>query len=299
MSGSMRGAKAFSVAIAPRPVLGAVSVVRLHPILSYFLLAFAISWGGILLLVLPGGLHQTSDQLDALFVPVFLVMLVGPSLSAVILTLMLEGRAGIGALFGTFARWRVGGRYYLLALAAPAVALVVLGTFSVFSPIFIPTIFGPTGGLPLLATGTIIGLAAGFLEELGWTGFAARRLLTTQGVIATAVLIGVPHGLWHFLVGYFWGDGASFGLLFIPYFVLAWIVTLTALRLLIVWLYQRTQSGLIAALTHASYTCALMVLWPVGTSPAETMIWTGVFAVALLAAVVALTLTFPNKTVTA
>lgn len=271
------------------------TVVRERPVLAYFLLAFVISWGGIAVLVIPGGLPKTSAELEALFLPVFLVMLCGPSIAGLAMTLLLDGRAGLRALFHTFMRWRVGIGYYLFALVAPAIALIVLGAFSAFSPIFIPTLFGTTGGLPLLAVSLVIGLAAGFLEELGWTGFAARRLLTTKSVLATAVLIGVPHGIWHLLVGYFWGDGASFGLLFIPYFVVAWIVTLTALRLLIVWLYQRTQSGLIAALAHASYTASLMALWPVGTSPSETMIWTGVFALALLAAAVALTVSFPNK----
>lgn len=277
------------------PYAKAISAVRQHPLLTYFLLTFVISWGGIFLLVPPGGLLKTSAELEALFVPVFLVMLLGPSLAGLVMTLALEGRAGIRTLFSVFTRWRVEARYYLLALAAPAIALLVLGAFSAFSPIFTPTLFGATGGFPLLAASLVIGLAAGFLEELGWTGFAARYLLSTRGVLATAVLIGVPHGLWHLLVGYFWGDGASFGLLFIPYFVIAWIVTLTALRMLIVWLYQRTQSGLIAAIAHASYTASLMALWPIGTSPGETMIWTGVFALALLAAAVALTVSFPNR----
>jgi len=272
-----------------------VSAIRRRPVLSYFLLTFAISWGGIFILVLPEGLDQTRAELELLFLPVFLVMLLGPSLAGLFMAFAVDGRVGVGSLINTFARWRVGRRYYLLAMAAPAIALVVLAMFSVFSPNFTPTIFGPTGGFPLLATGICIGLAAGFLEELGWTGFAARRLLSTQSVVATGVLIGVPHGLWHFLVGYFWGDGASFGLLFVPYFVMAWIVTLTALRLLIVWLYQRTQSGLIAALTHAGYTSALMVLWPVGTSPAETALWTAVFALALLGSTLALTVSFPAK----
>jgi len=281
------------------PTGKATALVREHPVLCYVLLAFVISWGGIAALVLPGGLVKTSVELEALYLPVFLVMLCGPSIAGLVMTLVLDGRAGLSALFRTFTRWRVGTGYYLSALIAPTIALIILGAFSEFAPVFTPTVFGATGGGVLLVVSLIIGFAAGFLEELGWTGFAARRLLVTRSVVVTAVLIGVPHGIWHLLVGYFWGDGASFGLLFIPYFVSAWIVTLTALRMLIVWLYQRTQSGLVAALTHAGYTASLMALWPVGTSPAETMIWTGVFAATLLAAAMALTLSFPNKLVTA
>ncbi len=100
--------------------------------------------------------------------------------------------------------------------------------------------------------------------------------------------IGVLHGFWHLLVAYYWGDGASYGRLFIPYFIVAWVLPLTVLRLLIVWVFQRTQSILIAALTHSSYTGALVMFWPVGTSPREEMLWAGVFGAALDAAVTAL-----------
>jgi uncharacterized protein len=283
------------MAIGRTSIAGAVTAARRHSVLAYFVLAFCVSWGGIVTIVLPGGLQKTSAELDALSGPVFGVMLLGPSLAALVLTMALDGRGGMRTLFVRFARWRVAGRYYLLALlTTPVIAMLVLGMFSASSPVFTPTILGPAGGIGLLATGIVVGLVAGFLEELGWTGFAARRLLSTYGIVATAVLIGVPHGLWHLLVAYYWGNGGSFGLLFIPYFVIAWVVTLTALRLLIVWLYRRTGSALIAGLTHASYTGALVVLWPAKTSPAETMVWTAVFALVLLLAAAALTVSSPR-----
>jgi membrane protease YdiL (CAAX protease family) len=277
------------------PGARAASFVRQHQVLAYFLLTFAISWGGILAIVLVAGLPGTTAALNALFLPVFVAMALGPSLAGLTLTFAFEGRAGLLHLARSLTRWRIAAPCYVLALATPVVALVVLGIFSAFSPAYTPTVFGSSGGVPLLVTGIVIGVAAGFLEELGWTGFAARRLLSTRSVVATAVLIGVPHGLWHFLVAYFWGDGASYGLLFIPYFVVAWVVTLTALRLLIVWLYQRTQSGLIATLTHAGYTASLTALWPAGLTPMETIAWTSAFALTLGALALALTIFFPTK----
>jgi uncharacterized protein len=93
-------------------------------LLNYFLLPFVISWGGILILVLPGELPMTSAELDTLFGPVFGVILLGPSLSSLVLTWALDGRGGIRVLFGAFAKWRVGGGYYLLALlTAPVIVL--------------------------------------------------------------------------------------------------------------------------------------------------------------------------------
>ena len=266
-----------------------VSVIRRHPVLAYFVLAYLIAWGGILLVALPvGGLSASPEALAPLAGPVFIAMALGPSLASVILTALLDGRAGLRALFGGVRRWRIGIRYYAAALfVVPAVALLVLFAFSAFSPVYTPA-FLAGGGVPLLLTGVVFGLVAGGFEELGWTGFAAPRLLSGHTVVATALLIGVPHGIWHLLAGYYWGEGASYGLLFIPYFIMAWIVALVALRLLIVWLYRRTGSTLIAMLAHAGNTGGLLMLWPTGTSPFEQTLWTAVFAVALLGVVAAL-----------
>jgi len=266
-----------------------VSVIRRHPVLAYFVLAYLIAWGGILLVALPvGGLSASPEALAPLAGPVFIAMALGPSLASVILTALLDGRAGLRALFGGVRRWRIGIRYYAAALfVVPAVALLVLFAFSAFSPVYTPA-FLAGGGVPLLLTGVVFGLVAGGFEELGWTGFAAPRLLSGHTVVGAALLIGVPHGIWHLLAGYYWGEGASYGLLFIPYFIMAWIVALVALRLLIVWLYRRTGSTLIAMLAHAGNTGGLLMLWPTGTSPFEQTLWTAVFAVALLGVVAAL-----------
>jgi len=270
-----------------------MSAIRRHPVPSYVLLAIAIAWGGAFML-LPAG-DPGKEELDALLAPVFVAMALGPSLASVLLTAFLDGRAGIKALFGGLVRWRTGVGYYLLALVlVPATALLVLGLFSAFSPVFTPTLFGAAGGIPLLAAGVFVGLAAGLMEELGWTGFATRRLMIGRGVVAVGLTIGVLHGFWHLFVDYYWGDGTSYGRLFIPDFIVAWVLPLTALRLLIVWLFERTQSTLIAALTHASYTGALVMFWPGGISPGEEMLWTGAFAVALGGAFVALNVFGPK-----
>lgn len=266
-----------------------VSVIRRHAVLAYFVLAYLIAWGGILLVALPvGGLAAAPEALAPLAGPVFIAMALGPSLASIILTALLDGRAGLRALFGGVVRWRIGVRYYAAALfVVPAVALLVLLVFSGFSSVYTPA-FLAGGGATLLLTGLVFGLVAGAFEELGWTGFAAARLLSGHTVVATALLIGVLHGVWHLLAGYYWGDGASYGLLFIPYFIMAWIVALVALRLLIVWLYRRTGSTLIAMLAHAGNTGGLLMLWPTGTSPSEQTLWTAVFAVMLLGVVAAL-----------
>ena len=146
----------------------------------------------------------------------------------------------------------------------------------------------------LLAMGIVFGFAAGWLEEIGWTGFATHRLLPQMGVLRTGLVLGVVHGFWHLLIGY-WGEGASYGPLYVPYFLLLWVAGLVALRLLIVWLYERTGSVLIAQLAHASYSGGLMILWPVTSSPEQVIAWTGAFAFVLLAVAAAICRFVPRR----
>ena len=48
-------------------------------LLSYFALAFAISWGGVLLVIGSGSIPGTPEQTDRLFPWVYLAMLAGPT----------------------------------------------------------------------------------------------------------------------------------------------------------------------------------------------------------------------------
>ena len=60
--------------------------INRHPLPTCFALTFALSWGGVLIVVGPVGIPGTSEQLETLFPFVFLAILVGPSLARVLLT---------------------------------------------------------------------------------------------------------------------------------------------------------------------------------------------------------------------
>src|SRR3712207_4097832 len=85
------------------------SVVARHPLITFFLLAFGLSWGVWLL------------QAPLLFYPP------GPFLAAIIVTAATEGRTGVKALLSRLVRWRVGPRWYAVALGAiPALILAAV-----------------------------------------------------------------------------------------------------------------------------------------------------------------------------
>src|SRR5215213_6134110 len=91
--------------------------LKSHPLLSYFALTFAITWGLFVLAVGgPGGIPATKEEFTTLPLGAILAVLVGPSVSGIVLTGLVHGRAGFRDLFIRMRRWRVGSRWYAVAL---------------------------------------------------------------------------------------------------------------------------------------------------------------------------------------
>jgi hypothetical protein len=53
-------------------------VIERHPASTYVALTFAISWGGVLIVVGPGGFPGTREQFDRLLPLAALAMIAGP-----------------------------------------------------------------------------------------------------------------------------------------------------------------------------------------------------------------------------
>lgn len=246
--------------------------IKKHALLTYVALAFAIAWGGVLMVVGPGGIPGTPEQPEGLLPFVVLAMLAGPSVAGILLTGLGHGRAGLHALLSRLLRWRVGTRWYAVALlTAPLLVTAVLLALSLRSPEFLPGIFTSDDKVSLLLVGIAYGMAAGFFEELGRTGFAVPELRLRHGVLTTGLIVGLLWGAWHFLVA-FWGSSGPAGAFSLALF-LPWIPwnlgVLPAYRVLMVWVYDRTGSLLVAMLMHASLTASLpLILMPPATGGA-------------------------------
>ena len=249
---------------------GEIGFIKTHPILSYYAVVFAISWGGVLLLVGgPGAIPGTPQQIDSLIWFVVLTLELGPPVAGLLLTGIVSGRRGYADLFKRLLRWRVGVRWYAVALlTAPLVAVGVLLGLSLTSSEYLPAIVTTEDKTSVLLVGLITGLLGGFGEELGWTGFATPRLRLRHSVMATGLFVGVLWGVWHFLVTPAWIAGTYSGELPLALFltatgVLALVGYLTPYRVLMVWVYDRTGSVLLASLMHASLIGAsLFILSP-------------------------------------
>ncbi len=251
------------------------NTLQRHPLWVFFALAFAISWGAILIIMASRGFDLSPLQ-SVEGGLLFLAMLLGPSVSGLACTALFDGRSGLRALGKRALHWRVAGVWYAVALlTVPAILLVVLSVLSILvDPVFAPRFQWWLFGL---------GLLAGTIEEIGWTGFAAPRLLACKSLMVAGLSLGCIWAFWHLLVDFRYNVGAL-GALWPLEFFITYLLALTPYRLLMMWVYCRTQSVLLAILIHASFTGSLLVLVPV--VPASLgFYWQTTFAMALWAVV--------------
>ena len=221
-----------------------MGLIKRHPVPTFYVLAFAISWAGILFLVGgPGGIPGTAEQVERLFLPFMAVWLAGPSLASVITTALVDGRAGLRELLARLLRWRVAARWFAVALLTGStrgcgdIVCALAGLPGV--PPQHPE--DERQDWPVLVMALAYGLiGGGFLEELGWTGFAVPRLRPRFGLLGTGLIVGMLWGAYHFSV-IFWSTGPSGALPLVVLLVqlFAW---LPAFRVLMVWVYDHTGS---------------------------------------------------------
>lgn len=249
----------------------AVTPLRKHPVLSYFLLTFTISWICAFCVAAPQLLRrQPLTKLTGILM--FPAMLLGPSLTGIILTRIVDGRSGLRNLCRRiFARYAAG-HWYAVLLMPPALVLAVLLCLQAFvSPVYAPNLF---------LLGVFFGVPAGFLEEIGWTGYAFPKMRLQNNAFGPSVLLGLLWAAWHLPVVNYLGAATPHGSYWLPFF-LVFAAAMTAMRVLICWLYNGTESVLMAQLMHVSSTSSLVVFSAPRVTPAQEVFWYAVYAAAL------------------
>ncbi len=256
------------------------ATIKKYPIISYFVLTFFLTWGGMALIIGFDGFPISSEKIDELGPLVYMAMLIGPSVAGLLLTYSVDGGQGLREIGSRLRKWRVELRWYAVALlTAPLVAFVILLFLSLFSSEFSPGIFHEDNPIALALGWFVGGLMIAFFEELGWTGFAIPRMRKSSGVVVTGLIVGLLWGVWHFLP--FWEEDSfaktlPFALLLAR--LLAW---LPPYRILMVWVYDRTTSLLVVILMHASLVATLQVIVPIDLEGSDLLTWLVAWALAL------------------
>lgn len=269
--------------------------IKKYSVLTYFILTFVITWGCMVLMLGPGNFPLSAELFEEMGALVYVGMLIGPGVASILLIALTDGKDGFRDLFSRFGIKEVKAGWIIAALlGTPLLATIVLLVLSQFSPEFMPALFVSDEKMSLVLTAIMTGLMVGLFEELGWTGFAIPRMLTKRGFLSSGIIVGILWGAWHFLP--FWENDSFLGALPLTLLAVRLFSWLPPFRVLMVWIYDRTESLLVVILMHASLVFTTLTLPSMELSGMALLTWLLVWAAALWAVVAALSVAGKLKT---
>ena len=236
---------------------GVAGVISRHPLLSFFGLANGLSWLAWTPYILSNnGLgvwdFDFAGQLDGMLPGAYL----GPIFSALIVTWIANGRAGLRQWVGRLWRWKVNWRWYAIALLGVPASLFVIGLVSSG---------GQFGAFPVESLAMYIPvlliqmITTGLAEEPGWRDFALPRLQARFGPMKSAFILGPLWAVWHFpLFLTEWGgfpDADWSRPVFFTLFCIGFNVVMA-------WIFNRTGQSLpLAMLAHVSVNTFMSIIF--------------------------------------
>jgi uncharacterized protein len=212
---------------------------------------YILSIGFITLIALPGILiNYGVISIEVNVLPLMLLGSWTPNIAAfLVIAFVLKEKGGVKSLFARWTHFKVGTRWYLVALSPILVALAAVMTVNLFTTI--PAAEGlpsPDMVAGLLLMSLITGATG---EELGWRGFALPRLLKRYNAINASLILGFIWGIWH-LPLWFTGMGWEE----IPFLLFMYLGI--CMTLVITWMFIHTNGNMVlVTLFHMSFNISL------------------------------------------
>ena len=215
-----------------------------HPLLAFFVLAYALSWlveiplalraHGVIQVEIPFSLHYLAAY--------------GPMLSALIVTGVTGGPRGLRELLGRMTKWKVGPGWWLVAVAPLGLYSLVAVALWLIQEVPIDVVaIGQVDFLPALGLAVLPMwiLTFGIGEETGWRGFALPGLQEGRSALRATIILWIFWALWH-LPLFFYSYEVSV--------LLGFLTGLLAGAIVFTWLYNSTGgSVLMVALWHGTF----------------------------------------------
>ena len=249
--------------------------LKKHPAIAFVIGTFIFSWGCwtyLLVTTPPGGMQAGIS-------PVFLLFALaggfGPTLAAIILSRITEGKGGARKLLGQFSFTK--GRPVWLFVALLTVPLV--SAITIVVQLLLGRQISSGNILERLALGIIWPLFASVGEEFGWRAFMLPRLQLRFRAMRAALIVGIAWGIWHLPADFI--GLRSYGWLFIPYFILAGPLLLTAHAIIMTWIYNSTRNMAFIVLYHFTITSSAILLPTLSLNPVENIINVAISVVVL------------------
>jgi uncharacterized protein len=224
--------------------------VKEHPLISYFVLAYAISWAIVAPLIasaqgftdvpVPFALHYLNDY--------------GPLLAALITAGIANGTEGLRDLFGRIVKWRVGLGWVLVAALSPlAVYGIAVGVVvGLGDPPPDLSRLGTMAYIPYLGWVAWIFwiLTVGIGEETGWRGYALPKLQSHMSALSATLIVTLFWVGWHLPRFFYYAGYMELGFSVLPLAAHGFL----ALSIVLTFIYNSTRGSiLMAALFHGGY----------------------------------------------
>jgi uncharacterized protein len=232
-----------------------MSLVKRHPLTTFFVLAYAISWVGW--------------PLYAAGIWPIPFLATGPLIAALIVIPISQGLSGLRELGSRMIRWRVRWYWYVVAVGLPLAVLLVTVGLNVALGAGAPSLAGVGSSSTLLmvfAVRLINPLDGPMGEEPGWRGFALPGLQTTLSPLVTTMILAVLITGWHLPT--FLLEG------FQPSIFVGGVVGTVAVTFWYTWLFNHTGGSVLLVLVAHSIqgTIKIGAPWSASADVAQALL---------------------------
>ncbi|GAB2529385.1 type II CAAX endopeptidase family protein [Paramicrobacterium agarici] len=238
------------------------STVARYPLITFFVLANLLSWAAWTPYILSNnGLgvwdYSFPEWLGtSQFAGVLPGAYLGPIASALLVTALADGRAGLRAWAKRLWKWRVGFRWYVVTIVGVPAAIIASTLVFSEGQLQAPSLMVIAAFVPGLVLQMV---TTGLAEEPGWRDFALPRLQARFAPLTASFILGPLWALWHmplFLSDWGgWPDASWWRPLEFAAFCIAFNVVMT-------WVFNRTGQSLpLSMLMHVSVNNFVSIAW--------------------------------------
>ena len=233
-----------------------MSLVKRHPLITFFVLTYAIGWG---------------------FLPIESVrfMAGAPFIAALIVIPLTQGWSGLRELGSRMIRWRVRWYWYAVAIGMPLAVVGLVVGLNVALGASAPSMvqYSSLSTILLVFAVRLVNPGDGALgEEPGWRGFALPGLQSTLSPLVSTLILGMLVTGWHVPL-LFLEEG-----LLRPFIIVGFLLGTVAVTFWYTWLFNHTGgSVLMTIVSHGVQgTITIGGFWAVGADFAQANLLTGV-----------------------
>lgn len=215
-----------------------------HPLVSYFVIAYLLTWA-VTFPIAKGVYSESWHFLGAL----------GPTLSAVLMTAVAQGKTGLRGLGQRLLKYRLGGKWLIVLSPVALLILALIIDIPVSRSFFDFSAFvssNSLNGIKPLLLWLLPVVSYGMFEEIGWRGFALPQLQKRFNAMKATAILTIFWGLWHIPMFFYRWDFSFF-------MVFGFFVSLFFGAVVLTFIYNSTGSVLATIVWHTLWNIVAVI----------------------------------------